>query len=1609
MRPLTQEEAAEIAGQGVDPSHFAFDETTGEAVAIGAPRQEQAQPTNDYSLIGESLKAVGRGLAQPVADTAKFIATLGDRGRELGKSLGVPQLSDVAESLGLPAPPTPINDQSGTLRNAAAGIEALLPEENPQFAKDHWLGQGVASGVGQFGGMLLPGVGAAKVLGLAGRAMTPTIATTASVLGGGMEGEDAYNRAIKRGDDPNTATVKALSSAVASGLVESKLGAGRMARKLAGPASSSVKEFLKARGVDMLAGGAEEAAQRAIQDMIVEGKLDYDAIAKEGGIGAIVQGLIGGAGGAAQSLAAPKISSEAAADEASGEFSSLAGSDQGDVDMSATPWKAKKLSDAEVDDIVQRDEWDPVIKTEFDDAVKEAKKRKILTHGLVQTLQESDKPLADLDAFVRSPRATQEARAQVSATRVVAPLSADDITALRNIKADDKLPINTPLLKGVQKLRKAGLVFGDDDIQALNRAQDDKDADAVVQSVFLRSKLAEKPMSAQEAAMAIEQERLDKFGKEYKEDAKRINDTVARIKGLKKAANKVGIQPKETWQISDNIKAEEAALNQYRTMMLQKYLRDRTSPNTASPQVEGEQGLPFPEVETPVAPAPTPTPGAASVGKPGTVSEPPIPEGSVTLGEQLRLTADSNSTKAVTLVTVGAKLPDSLPAGLESVETPHGIAVFNPKKISREEVVAAGDREVFDATKLGMSAANSQPSSTMVTTSTPTAKDVIGEVVTPGNEQAAIDAQQAAVPGGTTEVKTAGEVLTGRKVETQADEESDPKTWGEELADNGGAARQFSLGKGVPILKMLYRAVGSIQSDMASRNPAAAYVAARLRPLFKRMNEYRGSAFKDIARLSSSLSDKRMIKFISDSQLSKTWDVSKLPTELQADARKLRSLLKAVHAIQNQLGIAVWRRNAQGVLIPTKAKDDPSYFPNAIDKKVYEARRLQGEEWRAFKRDYINHWKKHNVLTPGWQARAEDALNDLFPSLGSPTMKGGQPEYRPIYIEQGIGLPDSWKAENLTASLETYFDRVAKAIAWAEIVQKDQVMRKAFGITEDPSGKDTSATDPKTFRAVPKAFAEALREGKRSEGKWTERPADWIDQPIETVFGKDDLGSILASYQGMPSAAAEHSNSVNDTASGLMQIAGSLIMQTPAAIRDVGQALGDVWTYIPAKDWAVAGREMMDVILSPRLALARARSAGAVQVDQYAHEAAGMVSGWAYKAAKGIRGLTLKNAADAYAKTFVYNAVNGVVKHYAQLGQVHELAAEFGPSDTTGMTPDQIAEATAAAVVDRVQPSYDARNMGFKMLPQNRHFLGTAFALSRFPIAKYGKWYEDVWVPAKHGKPQRLIKSLLIGSVAAAATQEFISWLTKREPQDLTIREWLSLDEDKKAETLAPMAFGYLQAQGTMGILGNLAYNAAKVYEGKGSVESLIKFSYPPAIVLQDWLEKVGSFGRAVAGGYVGFEDVADLGLELMKSAQNVKVFEAWMGSKPDYRDRRIHEELYGLSARSGNLKAEDSGPKSYTQDPFSLAKRIKAAGDDADELRKVMPAVIERALDGSPVRMQSEVMSPLYYVELAQRRGVKEARRQYEADMKREEEQKAAKLLLKSVNSLAPPRLKWK
>lgn len=223
--------------------------------------------------IGERLGEFGKGVAGIVPAAMKAVAALQhsmDQGYEEGD----------------------IPPEARPTFKAATAVEKfeekILPSPtNP----DIW--HGVAQGGGQVAQMLAGGA-AAKAAGAGMAGMT----ALASTMGGIQEFGDAYEMSRNRGDDPDTALAKSLGYATVAGLIENKLGAGRILRKYFPSPAEAVKK-LTALGVsktllgNFVAGGLEEGSQRFAENWIVDGKPSMEGVMDEAGPGAIVEGIAG--------------------------------------------------------------------------------------------------------------------------------------------------------------------------------------------------------------------------------------------------------------------------------------------------------------------------------------------------------------------------------------------------------------------------------------------------------------------------------------------------------------------------------------------------------------------------------------------------------------------------------------------------------------------------------------------------------------------------------------------------------------------------------------------------------------------------------------------------------------------------------------------------------------------------------------------------------------------------------------------------------------------------------------------------------------------------------------------------------------------------------------------------------------------------------------------------------------------------------------------------------------------------------------------------------------------------------------------------------------------
>lgn len=801
----------------------------------------------------------------------------------------------------------------------------------------------------------------------------------------------------------------------------------------------------------------------------------------------------------------------------------------------------------------------------------------------------------------------------------------------------------------------------------------------------------------------------------------------------------------------------------------------------------------------------------------------------------------------------------------------------------------------------------------------------------------------------------------------------------------------------------MHRVQQDILGKIAKRHPAGAYIKAKWNQLVTRQLELANKALQSIEKFKDLLQHPDVIAQINKNVSTLSYDDSLVPKELRGRFKSLSGLIKRFHDIQRQLGIYVYEYDKAGNPVARPALDTPGYFAMSISEKVFKAMREGGAEWERFANDFKANWKEHRGGNPNWEKEAETALSEIAKPLTAKRVSGGEPMFSAVRLQQGVPLPPSWRSDNLYRSLQHYINRWSQDLAWGDVVQKDPVLRKILGIKEDPKGTDTSATDPSSFAKNPREYALALREGQRIGAAWAENPD--VETRIDQILNPDEIQSIINSYTKLPTGASN--STTMRVAEAANQLAASIIMQTPTSIRDFAQSISSLPEYLQWNDIGPAVDGFIKALSEPRSGIRQAQAAGAMPPDEIDYEhAADMVGALRtgmFKAAKGIRTITGRNFLDQWGKSIVYHTTREAILTQIKSGRMPGLVVEFGPMNLNELTPEQIAEQTATAVVDRVQPRYDANNLPSTMLPQNRTFVGMIFRLSAWNIAKYNKWYEDAVIPAYRGKPQRLFKSLALGGLlASAATQGLISMLSDKKPEDLTWMEWLNLpSEEEKRNELFPMLFSYIQAQGTMGSLGDIGYQLSRVASGKDLRLRTINPQLPAWILAGDVVDTTLSAMDATKDGYMSPRSLHDIGwvaTELAQSAQNIKMVNRWLDLNPGAegrRERRIFTEIYGLSPQT--LRVQDDAGFVGRRDPFSLNKAIERI-DSKEDLLKVLPAVRRRYEGGSELKPQNQTMNPAFYLEVARRRGKDVARRLMEEDLKRTADGKVKKQIYEAL-----------
>jgi len=826
-----------------------------------------------------------------------------------------------------------------------------------------------------------------------------------------------------------------------------------------------------------------------------------------------------------------------------------------------------------------------------------------------------------------------------------------------------------------------------------------------------------------------------------------------------------------------------------------------------------------------------------------------------------------------------------------------------------------------------------------------------------------------------------------------------PVTW--EMIESAGGALGKMLGEGkLNPVNALYERTRSVKSRLADSGPLGAYVASRLDPLFNFRDRIANEKLQQAAKFEKFVSDPQVVDWVFDSIDNQTENYNALPAEKRDQARELMDWSKTF--------IEEMRERDQyvrtGSTEPRLPEVIPGYLPTSVDQKVWEEIGTP-EGYAKWERAWVDNWRAYRPQDSEEQARA--LFRDFSAPISSVHVIGGEPLFMAARQAHGVPLPRAMRDRNLSRGFQNYIHSYALDAGWTEMVQKDPLMRRAFGVKNDHHFEDHSAEDESAWPDETQ-WQGIRREADRVRAPWLERlsPDMPLGMPL-LVRGEHGVAeSLLASYAEQP---ANRLSANMKFWNGLEQIGSALLMQTGAGVRDTTMGVAELAAYVPDAKLAKQFAEVMGDYAAKRDA---ARGAGAVRADVYRHQTANIVSKAAYETARFLRDITGRNILDEFPRVFAYHAVREQVMTDLRESGHSPLAEEFG--DVQAKSADEIADSTAAAVVNRIAPNYDARSLPKDWIPQTRTRLGMLTQLSTWGIARFNTWYEDHYMPAlKDKNPNRLFRSLLFGTIGGAAASALLEELFKRKPSKLTWQEWMGLSTEDQQREAAPLLFSIIQTQGLLGVAGDiglpLVQLSNRAMTGGGppvSVPDIGEASTPSLIIAGDMLNTTADFYNYIAQkhGNIDWKDVVDLANEYAKVSQTWRDMQGWMGDEEKLvgRERRMYERLRGVSAVTGE-KVQQPPVTMYSPrlgSKFSLSKEFNTRTGDA--FQSLLPGLVDAARGGYVPNVMNRNMRPEFWQDVINRRGEGTARSLYQlqqAQKPEEDNRRNVRAVLRSLD----------
>lgn len=939
----------------------------------------------------------------------------------------------------------------------------------------------------------------------------------------------------------------------------------------------------------------------------------------------------------------------------------------------------------------------------------------------------------------------------------------------------------------------------------------------------------------------------------------------------------------------------------------------------------------------------------------GTAANPPVPESRAAVTAQVELTADPNAAKAVTLVPAGTPLPKKLPKGVAAAATEQGQALFNPKKITADEVKAAAAAPNFsgELQGIGPTAASGDVA---VTAKTPEGTTVLSAVATPENIAAAAKMQRAVTGDRPTIVETmpaeqllaerAAEAARETPIDHPSETEAQLRRMGLSVGDEPGmsysglspeAAKRAAryIGRKLMVLPdmALYRwntpAMRSAHDRIIDIEPKGVGLGrgqalveadlARERAVNKYTNEdlsryntaFNGLNSESMARVDKYLSDMYDFGYSTVDLTQRERNAVEISRQAYQDmAQRYQS--KGAALINGQRYI-----NVQPNAVPwsVKAKTAKVLREGSTQNADKELR----AEFNKAKNEFMSY-----RMGQGYSAEAAlQMFNEYRKGISGGSVLDGQ-QYAATRKAEGLGIPPEWR-DNAFVSFAKHAVRSAHDLAWWEHFESDPLLASWLGIKENGLGSETPPSpDGQTV-----GNNTAVR-------KWLES----INQ--HRSYNPNGLMSAL---QVLGAGALGTTTAVTDFVTS--PFIAMTMLEHPGQLPAIAKAM----TKVTGNSALKAGASNMR---NPALL---ERATGTLSED----------------AVRRIGDTTSRYQgrmlADTMSRQFSYEfgrALNEMKKGDSNYYEwLEKLGLEKGWESADDATR---AEMVGAKFVDLIQSNYTSSTLPPWLLQGDSNSAAMAFlSLSRFAVARANTFRKHVWDPAKESG--NLLP--LVMAAAGIAGNEFVKDEFKRRlgmrlPNYWTLPE-LGAAKDKE---LMYTTLAHLNASSIIGLQATALFKAYQTaFAGEPMAQKMLVNLGQEANA--ELFQRLGQFFNAVDQGKPTAEAAADLAKATL--ADKIQFFRSVRSAWKAPNGRR-EEALY---RRQTGQQMSDSGG---TQ----LADEISPIGDftgatDAAEAEAAYPGLVRALERGAPIPtirnavkpMEREVGEPIGFYDWQRRNGL--------------------------------------